>query len=96
MTLEAAFDAGRLIKEAKTLKRKALMEQDQIEVSMVRDQILGFFGQEPVRIVEHCSWGKGLNKSEISNQLKFGKFWGYNQNLVMGNQRCSFENEGCV
>ena len=32
MTLEAAFDAGRLVREAKKLKRKAL-EQDQVEVS---------------------------------------------------------------
>ena len=33
MTLEAAFDAGRLVREAKKLKRKAL-EQDQVEVSI--------------------------------------------------------------
>ena len=32
MTLEASFDAGKLVREAKKLKRKALMEQDQIEV----------------------------------------------------------------
>ena len=32
LTLEAAFDAGRLVREAKKLKRKAL-EQDQVEVS---------------------------------------------------------------
>ena len=29
MTLEAAFDAGRLVREAKMLKRKAHLEQDQ-------------------------------------------------------------------
>ena len=33
MTLEAAFDAGRLVKEARQLKRKALMEKDEIEVT---------------------------------------------------------------
>ena len=32
MTLEAAFDAGRLVREARQLKRKALMEQSEIEV----------------------------------------------------------------
>ena len=34
MTLEAAFDAGRLVREAKMLKRKAHLEQDQITVSV--------------------------------------------------------------
>ena len=34
MTLEASFDAGRLVREAKKLKRKALLEQDQIDVSL--------------------------------------------------------------
>ena len=33
LTLEAAFDAGRLVKEARQLKRKALMEKDEIEVT---------------------------------------------------------------
>ena len=32
-TLEAAFDAGRLVREAKKMKRKALTDQDEIEVS---------------------------------------------------------------
>ena len=32
LTLQAAFDAGKVIQEAKTLKRKALMEQDEIVV----------------------------------------------------------------
>ena len=36
MTLEASFDAGRLVREAKMLKRKALLEQDQIEVTDIR------------------------------------------------------------
>ena len=35
LTLEAAFDAGRLVKEARQLKRKALMEQDEIEVTRI-------------------------------------------------------------
>ena len=36
MTLEAAFDAGKLVREAKMLKRKALLEQEgeKIAVSM--------------------------------------------------------------
>ena len=33
-TLEAAFDAGKLVREARKMKRKALMEQDQIEVNL--------------------------------------------------------------
>ena len=31
-TLEAAFDAGRLVREAKKMKKRALIEQDQVEV----------------------------------------------------------------
>ena len=34
LTLQAAFDAGKLIEEAKTLKRKALNAQDPVEVSV--------------------------------------------------------------
>ena len=34
MTLEASFDAGRLVREAKLLKRKAHLEQCQVTVSI--------------------------------------------------------------
>ena len=33
LTLQAAFEAGKLIQEAKSLKRKALNAQDPVEVS---------------------------------------------------------------
>ena len=34
MTLEAAFDAGKLVREAKMLKRKALLEQEGEKVAV--------------------------------------------------------------
>ena len=35
LTLQAAFDAGKLIQEAKSLKRKALNNQDPVEVGYI-------------------------------------------------------------
>ena len=69
-TLQDAFRAGEVLKEAKDLKRKALQAKEQIEVNLINLKLrnvlvfftviqgfLGygkFYGKKPVLIGGHC------------------------------------------
>ena len=61
VTLKASFEAGKLIADAKKLKRKILMGQDAIEVSFMKKfwevLKLGFWGRNQSELEDTVSTG---------------------------------------